>query len=203
MSMSNINSFINNTLTTKEEIIENEFNSSFESEISSTNNINDEEEEEMLSERIKNFAKSISIIINELIDSNSKNENENENKNDIFETKGIPDISLYEYLIRIISYSNCEENTLILSLIYIDKIVKIKPLNKFNIYKIVLTSILISLKFYEDEIFPNSYYSQIAGVSEKELIIMEYDFFILLNFNLFIKEEIFNTFKNTLEKMKD
>ena len=203
MSMSNINSFINNSVTTKEEIIENEFNSSFESEISSTNNINDEEEEEMLSERIKNFAKSISIIINELIDSNSKNENENENKNDIFETKGIPDISLYEYLIRIISYSNCEENTLILSLIYIDKISKIKQLNKFNIYKILFTSILISLKFYEDEIFPNSYYSQIAGVSEKELIIMEYDFFILLNFNLFIKEEIFNTFKNTLEKMKD
>ena len=203
MSMSNINSFINNTLTTKEEIIENEFNSSFESEISSTNNINDEEEEEMLSERIKNFAKSISIIINELIDSNSKNENENENKNDIFETKGIPDISLYEYLIRIISYSNCEENTLILSLIYIDKISKIKQLNKFNIYKILFTSILISLKFYEDEIFTNSYYSQIAGVSEKELIIMEYDFFILLNFNLFIKEEIFNTFKKALEKMID
>ena len=203
MSMSNINSFINNSVTTKEEIIENEFNSSFESEISSTNNINDEEEEEMLSERIKNFAKSISIIINELIDSNSKNENENENKNDIFETKGIPDISLYEYLIRIISYSNCEENTLILSLIYIDKIAKIKQLNKFNIYKILFTSILISLKFYEDEIFTNSYYSQIAGVSEKELIIMEYDFFILLNFNLFIKEEIFNTFKNALEKMID
>ena len=199
--MSNINSFINNTLTTKEEIIENEFNSSFESEISSTNNINDEEEEEMLSERIKNFAKSISNIINELIDSNSKNENEN--KNDIFDTKGIPDISLYEYLIRIISYSNCEENTLILSLIYIDKIAKIKQLNKFNIYKIVFTSILISLKFYEDEIFTNSYYSQIAGVSEKELIIMEYDFFILLNFNLFIKEEIFNTFKKALEKMID
>ena len=203
MSMSNINSFINNSVTTKEEIIENEFNSSFESEISSTNNINDEEEEEMLSERIKNFAKSISIIINELIDSNSKNENENENKNDIFETKGIPDISLYEYLIRIISYSNCEENTLILSLIYIDKISKIKQLNKFNIYKILFTSILISLKFYEDEIFTNSYYSQIAGVSEKELIIMEYDFFILLNFNLFIKEEIFNTFKKALEKMID
>ena len=203
MSMSNINSFINNSVTTKEEIIENEFNSSFESEISSTNNINDEEEEEMLSERIKNFAKSISIIINELIDSNSKNENENENKNDIFETKGIPDISLYEYLIRIISYSNCEENTLILSLIYIDKISKIKQLNKFNIYKILFTSILISLKFYEDEIFTNSYYSQIAGVSEKELIIMEYDFYILLNFNLFIKEEIFNTFKKALEKMID
>ena len=203
MSMSNINSFINNSVTTKEEIIENEFNSSFESEISSTNNINDEEEEEMLSERIKNFAKSISIIINELIDSNSKNENENENKNDIFETKGIPDISLYEYLIRIISYSNCEENTLILSLIYIDKISKIKQLNKFNIYKILFTSILISLKFYEDEIFTNSYYSQIAGVSEKELIIMEYDFFILLNFNLFIKEEIFNTLKKALEKMID
>ena len=199
--MSNINSFINNSVTTKEEIIENEFNSSFESEISSTNNINDEEEEEMLSERIKNFAKSISIIINELIDSNSKNENEN--KNDIFDTKGIPDISLYEYLIRIISYSNCEENTLIISLIYIDKISKIKQLNKFNIYKILFTSILISLKFYEDEIFTNSYYSQIAGVSEKELIIMEYDFFILLNFNLFIKEEIFNTFKKALEKMID
>ena len=67
----------------------------------------------------------------------------------------------------------------------------------------VFTSILISFKFYEDEIFSNSYYSQKADVPEKELIIMEYDFYILLNFNLFIKEEIFNTFKNALEKMID
>ena len=59
------------------------------------------------------------------------------------------------------------------------------------------------IKIYEDEIFSNSYYSQITDVSEKELIIMEYDFFILLNFNLFIKEEIFNTFKNALEKLID
>ena len=108
-------------------------------------------------------------------------------------------ISLYEYLIRIISYSNCEENTLISALIYIDRIAKIKNITKLNVYKLIFTSILISLKYNEDGIYDNVYYSQIAGVSVQELFQMEYEYVLLLNFNFNISEFIFNQYKIALE----
>ena len=101
-----------------------------------------------------------------------------------------------------------EENIIYGNLKLSNILINLDEINKISIKLCyydskVFTTILISLKFYEDEIFSNSYYSQITGVSEKELILMEYHFYILLNFNLFIKEEIFNTFKKALEKMID
>ena len=92
-----------------------------------------------------------------------------------------------------------EENIIYGNLKLSNILINLDEINKISIKLCYYDSI----KFYEDKIFSNSYYSQKADVSEKELIIMEYDFFILLNFNLFIKEEIFNTFKNALEKMID
>ena len=183
-----------------ENIIDNEFNSSIELE-TSIKSINDIQEEEVeISERLKQISKSISIILKKIIEINSK---KNDNlTNDIFNTISIPEISIYDYIIRIISYSNCDENILISSLVYFDKIGKIKKITYSNVYKILFTSILLSLKYNEDEIFNNDYYSEIAGVSKKELKQMEYEYFALLNFNLHIKQELFECFKNALENCK-
>ena len=104
---------------------EDEFNSSCENEVSS---ISIEEENEL---KIQ-IAKSIISVLTELIEINQKNINQmNLNlDDDIFNSKSIPNISIYDYIIRIIEYSDVEENTLILSLIYIDIIAKIKKINK-------------------------------------------------------------------------
>ena len=184
----------------KENIIDNEFNSSIELE-TSIKSINDIQEEEVeISERLKQISKSISIILKKIIEINSK---KNDNlTNDIFNTISIPEISIYDYIIRIISYSNCDENILISSLVYFDKIGKIKKITYSNVYKILFTSILLSLKYNEDEIFNNDYYSEIAGVSKRELKQMEYEYFVLLNFNLHIEEELFELFKNALDNFK-
>ena len=182
-----------------EKIIDNEFNSSFEYE-TSIKSVSDTEEEEEISEKLKQMSKSISIILTEIIETNSKKKDNN--TTDIFDTINIPDISIYDYIIRIISYSNCDENILISSLVYFDKIGKIKKITYSNVYKILFTSILLSLKYNEDEIYNNEYYSQIAGVSKYELKQMEYEYFVLLNFNLHIEEELFELFKNALDNFK-
>ena len=181
-----------------EKIIDNEFNSSFEYE-TSIKSVSDTEEEEEISEKLKQ-SKSISIILTEIIETNSKKKDNN--TTDIFESINIPDISIYDYIIRIISYSNCDENILISSLVYFDQIGKIKKITYSNVYKILFTSILLSLKYHEDEIYNNGYYSEIAGVSKRELKQMEYEYFVLLNFNLHIKQELFECFKNALENCK-
>ena len=102
---------------------------------------------------------------------------------------------------RIVIFSNVEENTLISALIYIDTVAKIKKISKFNVYKILFTAILISLKFNEDKIYKNNYYAQIAGVSIEELLILENEFLKLIDFKLIISENTFNAYKLALERL--
>jgi hypothetical protein len=180
----------------KEQQKDESFNSSFESQTSF--NAYEEKEDEELSFKMIKILNSISNILNELTIKNSKKQG-NKTENDIFETSENPNISLLDYLKRIVEYSNCEENTLISALIYIDRIAKIKNITKLNVYKLIFTSILISLKYNEDGIYDNVYYSQIAGVSVQELFQMEYEYVLLLNFNFNISEFIFNQYKIALE----
>ena len=180
----------------KEQQNDESFNSSFESQTSF--NAYEEKEDEELSFKMIKILNSISNILNELTIKNSKKQG-NKTENDIFETSENPNISLLDYLKRIVEYSNCEENTLISALIYIDRIAKIKNITKLNVYKLIFTSILISLKYNEDGIYDNVYYSQIAGVSVQELFQMEYEYVLLLNFNFNISEFIFNQYKIALE----
>ena len=180
----------------KEQQNDESFNSSFESQTSF--NTYEQKEGEELSFKMIKILNSISNILNELAIKNSKKQG-NKIENDIFETSENPNISLLDYLKRIVEYSNCEENTLISALIYIDRIAKIKNITKLNVYKLIFTSILISLKYNEDGIYDNVYYSQIAGVSVQELFQMEYEYVLLLNFNFNISEFIFNQYKIALE----
>ena len=67
----------------------------------------------------------INNIILQLIKQNESKKNYNSiiknQKNNIFSYKKIPNLSVLDYLIRIQKYSKIEENTLICSLIYIDR----------------------------------------------------------------------------------
>ena len=177
-------------------------NSSFDSEasFSSTEELEMESENEEI-ENLQRIATSISFFLSELINENLKNNEINNSENDIFTIKSLPKLSISDYLNRIILYSNIEENTLISALIYIHIISKIKPITKYNIHKILFTSILISLKFNEDGIYKNNYYAEIAGVSTEELLVLENEFLILINYKLFISEKTFDTYKLALVKI--
>ena len=192
--LENINFIIINLFLVIFTIKEDEFNSSCENEISS---ISIEEENEL---KIQ-ITKSIISVLTELIEKNQKNINNN-NLNfddDIFNSKSIPNISTYDYLLRIIEFSNIEENTLILSLIYIDKIARIKKITKYNIYKYLITSVLIALKYNEDEIYNNNYYSQIGGINYEEIMQLELNFLVLIDFNVYINNKTFEQYKSALQ----
>ena len=167
-----------------------EFNSSFESEISS-DTIEDN--------NIYKLANSINLVLTELIEINKKKNNFN--SNDIFDSKLIPNISILDYINRIIDYSKIEENTLIAGLIYIDKIAKVIKITNFNIHKILFSCILIAIKYFEDEIYSNNYFAQIGGINIEELLKLELNISTLLDFQFFISEKTFEQFKAALELM--
>ena len=105
-------------------------------------------------------------------------------------------ISLLDYLKRILKYINIECNTLILSIIYIDRICKDKVfLNEFNIHRIMFISIIMAYLYNEDETEEEEDLALVGGISLKEMILLEHDFIDLIDFNFYVDEKIFEQYK--------
>ena len=101
-------------------------------------------------------------------------------------TKKIPSISIKQFFERIVKYTKLENSTLVLILIYIDRLCDIKKfrLNYYNIHKIIVAAMIIAIKYNEDDYFDSIFYSKVGGVSIKELDKLEVIKWILQ----FIKE---------------
>ncbi len=95
-----------------------------------------------------------------------------------FRNKNKPSINLLDYLTRIIEYTEIEFSTLVLSLVYLERICKEKIfLNEYNIHRILLMSVIMAYKYNEDNKCDREYLSKIGGISAKEIAQLEYEFF--------------------------
>ena len=146
----------------------------------------------------------ISKVINALLNKNRKLKMYKQKIKDqskmIFSSKKIPKISISEYIQRIIEYTEIENSSLIMSLIYLDRICKKDiMITEHNIHLFLLMSLIISIKINEDLIYDNNYYSKVAGISIKEFNQLESEFLKLINFKLYISEEEFLKYKFYLE----
>jgi hypothetical protein len=120
--------------------------------------------------------------------------------NSHFTAPYLPEISIEDYLIRIIENTQIEESTLISSLIYIERLI-LKTNTKItdlDIHRLLLTSIILSIKYNEDKIYPQHYYANIGGIKTEELNILECEFLNGIEFALFINDTEFNSFKELL-----
>ena len=159
--------------------------------------------EENISKKVDISQKLIEIIsstLQTIIKDNKKQKKSQKDFDKIFNHSQDPEISLFDYLSRIYKYSLINDSTLIISLIYIDRICKNKgfKLTKNNIHRVLFSSILTSIKFNEDKVYPNSFYAKIAGISVKELNKLESAFLKFINFKLFVSDEIYNLYSSYL-----
>jgi hypothetical protein len=185
---------------------------SFESEAGSfDSDIGDETDARSQNEesKIKNseLIQSISDILSKILEENKKLPNIKEiisKQNKMcFSYNSIPKISIKDYLERIQEYTCLEQNTLILSLIYIDRLCEIGKiiLTYYNIHKILFGAILIAIKYNEDNFYDNKYYAQIAGVKISELKLMELNFIRFIDYQMFVPEEIFTNYRDYLNSL--
>jgi hypothetical protein len=103
-----------------------------------------------------------------------------------FNSLQIPQISLINYLHRIVKYTNASAIILKLSLINIIKLIDNHKIfvNKYNIHRLLLTSIMIFNKYHDDIHFSNKYWSRVGGISLKELNKLELHYLEINNFNI-------------------
>ena len=185
---------------------------SFESEAGSfDSDIGDETDARSQNEesKIKNseLIQSISDILSKILEENKKLPNIKEiisKQNKMcFSYNSIPKISIKDYLERIQEYTCIEQNTLILALIYIDRLCTIGKitLTYYNIHKILFGAILIAIKYNEDNFYDNKYYAKIAGVKISELKLMELNFIRFIDYQMFVPEEIFTNYRDYLNSL--
>ena len=139
----------------------------------------------------------ISSILEKIIEENHKIENyekimEEQSTLSFFCIEK-PNVTIKNYLKRINYHLYLEESTLIISIILIDRICNISKiiLNEYNIHRIILSSIFISLKFNEDKNFSHKFYSLIVGVFMDELQDLEIQFLKLINYKIFVSDKIY------------
>jgi hypothetical protein len=128
-------------------------------------------------------------------------ENHNAAKNcpiDIFFLSFIPEISLKNYIRNLVKGTNMEISTLILAVIYIDRfcVNYDYTLTKNNIFRILLTTCLLSLKFNQDSKITNIAYSEIACIAMQDLEILEMYMYLKLKFSLMVKDSIYKQYYN-------
>ena len=172
----NSNSMTDNSITSKET----EDSISFEK--SQNKNLNED------------IINSISLNLKDII---GENESQSKyNHRDIFYLSSIPSISLNEYIKRIMKYSKMDISSLISAIIYIDRFCNKNNyiLTKNNIYFILLSAILISIKFNEDYPVSNKYYSEIAGIPIDTLRKLEIKMCLMLHFSLNIKYNVYKQY---------
>lgn len=144
----------------------------------------------------------VSELLSDICD---ENKSDNSNNNQLikpFLSKEIPSISIKDYLIRLNKYAKINKSTIIIILIYIDKVCRFNhfKLTYYIIHKLILASMLISIKYNEDEYYSLSFYAKAGGVSKNEISNLEYQFLVLINFELYINEELFLKYTNYLEE---
>lgn len=147
--------------------------------------------------KIPKLIKAISHLLSEIVKVNSQIEYD---EHDPFSSKVVTTIPIQYYIERIKKYTNIENSTLIITLIYADRVCGINSLvlHPHNIHRIILASCLLAIKYNEDEFYANDYYAQVGGITTEELNLLEYNCIQLLNFNLYVDEKIFQKYVNYL-----
>jgi len=118
-----------------------------------------------------------------------------------FHATRAPQITIKSYLHRIAKFSNCSEECFVLALIYIDRLIRKNGnflVNSLNVHRLMITSIMLGAKFFDDQYFNNAYFGKVGGVSCKEINLLEIEFVFMINFNLYVETDIYETYNKRL-----
>ena len=139
----------------------------------------------------------LELIISEILTEISSQNSEVEfNPDDPFSRQNPSKVTLQYFFGRIRRYSQIEKSTLIIILIYIDRVCITSGiiLNPHNIHRIILGCLILAIKYNEDVYYNNEYYAKIGGVPLDEINTLEYKSFELIEQNLFISDDIFEKY---------
>lgn len=110
-----------------------------------------------------------------------------------------PSISLYKYVTRVLEYTKVSEGVYIHALVLLQRMEKKDDrlvLTEYNVHRLLITAVMISIKFLEHAWYSNKFYAQVGGVPTlKEINKMEVTMLSALNYNVFVDLKEIHLFK--------
>ena len=175
-------------------------NSLFSNYLLNSKPINDDYAEKTIS-----FSKIISELLTDICEERKPNLDSKLILLKPFVSKKIPNISLSDYIERLLKYSKAFNEIMIIILIYLDNICTKHEinLNYYNIHKFILAAFISAIKFHADDYYSISYYAKLGGVSKKEAINLEYEFMNLMDFQLFVNQELYEKYYKYLFRLQE
>lgn len=116
-----------------------------------------------------------------------------------FHSVRAPPLGIQDYLQRIAKYFQCSNECFVFSLIYIDRIVKLHPDFKIcdlNIHRLLVTSVMLAVKFFDDIYYSNAYYAKVGGVRTTEVNKLEAQFLRLIDWRLHVTPQEYDHYRN-------
>jgi len=148
----------------------------------------------------------IAMVFNEMIAMSEKHQDsvldQRKTLASSFDATSAPEITVSEYMDRIIKFAPCSAECFLLACVYLDRILDVHcvSLSPINIHRFLVTSVLISAKQLDDSTYNNKYYSHVGGIAVKELNDLESKFLILLRHHLFVKPRVFEAYRDQIER---
>ena len=116
-----------------------------------------------------------------------------------FHGSNMPSISVKSYIARFAKYSPFPSACLLTLLAYLDRIKSSCPgiaVNPLSIHRLVMSALILSIKFHCDHIYSNRYYAKVGGVSAAELMRLEFDMLAMLNYRITIDKYELDMYKH-------
>ena len=103
-------------------------------------------------------------------------------------------------VLSIHKYASCSKECFILALIYIDRLIQRNNflLTELNVHRVIVTSVLLAAKFFDDAYYNNAYYAKVGGVLVEEMNNLEAQFLFKIDFSLRVLPEVFEKYEAEL-----
>ncbi|KAF9187429.1 hypothetical protein BGZ51_006261 [Haplosporangium sp. Z 767] len=110
-----------------------------------------------------------------------------------FHSRAPPQISVYDYLRRIVKYTSLERACLLVILIYIDRVcerVKTFTISSLTVHRFIIASVTLAAKAVCDSYCTNSHYAKVGGLSTQELNTLEVEFLGLIEWRVAVEGSV-------------
>mmetsp|Transcript_1137 Transcript_1137/g.2474 ORF Transcript_1137/g.2474 Transcript_1137/m.2474 type:complete len:237 (+) Transcript_1137:165-875(+) len=123
----------------------------------------------------------------------------------VFHAQKAPAVNVLDYAERIAKYSSCSYCCFVVGVIYMDRFIRQQRalqrdfrVNSLNVHRLMLSSIMVAAKFLDDFYYSNEFWAKIGGVPNSELNTLELEFLFLTNFELHVKRETYDGYREEL-----
>ncbi|KAF9971458.1 hypothetical protein BGZ65_010415 [Modicella reniformis] len=107
-----------------------------------------------------------------------------------------------KFCLKVLTATQLSSSVILLSLKYIQKLLKNNPSihgQQGSEFRLFTVSLMLANKFLDDNTFTNKTWSEVTGISVKEINVMEMEFLNQVQFSLFVSEAEYLDWLHSLE----